>query len=79
MQVVARQRQKLQGIVKAPRLEKLKAREDAVGQEDNETGGAQGCQVASETLAWARAETFSPGGGTRPPKGQGPPCLLMTL
>lgn len=39
MQVVARQRQKLQGIVKPLRLGKLKAREDAVAQEDNETSG----------------------------------------
>lgn len=38
MQVVARQRQKLQGIVKPPRLGELKAREDAIDQEDNETG-----------------------------------------
>lgn len=38
MEVVARQRQKLQGIVKPPRLEKLDAREDAIAQEDNETG-----------------------------------------
>lgn len=37
MQVVARQRQKLRGIVKLLRLGKLKAREDAVDQESNET------------------------------------------
>lgn len=39
MQAVARQRQKLQGIVKPPRLEKLEAEEANVAREDNETGG----------------------------------------
>lgn len=39
MQAVARQRQKLQGIVKPPRLEELEAEEANVAREDNETGG----------------------------------------
>lgn len=71
MQAVARQRQKLQGFVKAPRLEKLKARGDAVDQEDTETAATQRCQVASESRVWARTELVSPRGGARPPQGPG--------
>lgn len=71
MQVVARQRQKLQGIVKPPRLEMLEAEEDNVAPEDNVTGRVPRWDAASEPLGWARRESLSPRGRPRPPKGPG--------
>lgn len=72
MQVVARQRQKLQGLVKPPRLAKLKAREDAVKQEDSEPSGGPErpqCRLGQSPSA--------PGEELDHPKGQG--ALPLTL
>lgn len=50
MRVVARQRQRLQGIVKPLRLAKLNAREDAAEQEDSQVGAQR-----DPSVGWDRA------------------------